>query len=353
MDGFGARGATVVDLVVLLEPHLTRLLPALLICLAACVRDRPPEVTATDAGSMCPGDPLRDGGAFFETEDGTQLWYALEGPDDAPVVVMLHGGPGGNTRTFRHALAPWLEPHLRVLYLDQRGCGRSFQLGEGATLGMDATVDDLEALRTHLGLQTLHLVGHSFGGLVASAYAQAHPEHTGRIIFVDTLIDVGAALEHQVQTLARISDASFPDHADALKGIAASSDSSFERLGRAYELLGRFPLQRALHFATDEAQQAFETFDAQTSGCTLPGVPAAYAKEGWLGEPKPQPVFGDRAIVFAGAASEVIGRAQIERAAASWQSEVRWFEHSGHFIYWEEPRRFARELRRFVATARE
>lgn len=305
---------------------------------------------ASGAAPMCPDDLLRDGGALFETADGTQLWYELAGPVGAPTIVILHGGPGSNARTFKHALATHLERQFAVLYLDQRGCGRSRQLGPGAPLGMVPTVQDIDALRRHLGIDRLHAIGHSFGGLVALELLRAHPDTTGAVILVDTTDDIEAALLHQVATVAANAPTLWPEHADALAEIAKAERSAFEKIGLAYGELGRTALQRQLHFASDDAQARFEALDAATATCTLRAVAPAFAAEGWFAPPtknRSAPPPGS-VVVFAGRRSEVIGHANVRAAANRWAAPVVWFEHSGHFIYWEEPERFADEVRRVV-----
>src|SRR4051812_32919663 len=57
--------------------------------------------------------------------NGADLWFKLAGKADGPVVVYLHGGPGYNSHTFEKAVGALLEQKLKMIYLDQRGCGRS------------------------------------------------------------------------------------------------------------------------------------------------------------------------------------------------------------------------------------
>jgi proline iminopeptidase len=72
-----------------------------------------------------------------------------------------------------------------VLY-DQRGTGASKRLQTGAPQSMDAQVADLDAVRQALGLTKVALLGDSYGGLVAMAYAAAHPEHVAKLILSDS-----------------------------------------------------------------------------------------------------------------------------------------------------------------------
>jgi hypothetical protein len=66
-----------------------------------------------------------NGGEYLVAQDATPVWFRAAGPVDSPPVLFLHGGPGYNTYSFERAAGHLLEAKLRMLYLDQRGCGRS------------------------------------------------------------------------------------------------------------------------------------------------------------------------------------------------------------------------------------
>jgi proline iminopeptidase len=93
--------------------------------------------------------------------------------------------------------------HLVVLY-DQRGTGKSKRAQKEAPHSMDAQLADLDAVRQTLGLNQFALLGDSFGGLVAMAYAAAHPEHVAKLILSDS---PGPSLKNLVHLLPDV----FPD----------------------------------------------------------------------------------------------------------------------------------------------
>lgn len=92
---------------------------------------------------------------------------------DRPTVLLLHGGPGGQTRP--ESLTPWAGLPLRWVAVDQRGCGRSTPAGERRGQTLTALVDDLEQLRQALGLGAWALAAGSWGVRLALAYAARHP----------------------------------------------------------------------------------------------------------------------------------------------------------------------------------
>jgi proline iminopeptidase len=121
----------------------------------------------------------------LEAADGVRLYYRVEG-EGRDTVVALHGGP-----SLGHGyLAPDLVPLTRgraVVHYDQRGIGRSTPLTDAERLSIERHVEDLEALRTHLGLERLALLGHSWGGMLAARYAAAHPQRVARILLLEPM----------------------------------------------------------------------------------------------------------------------------------------------------------------------
>jgi haloalkane dehalogenase len=127
---------------------------------------------------------------FLPGADGVRLFYRIRGtgPD---TVVVLHGGPSLGLAY----LAPDLEPlgHAHTLiHYDQRGVGRSALPSDDIDLGIARHVADLEALRSHFGIQQLVLAGHSWGPMVAAHYAAAHPGRVRRMLFIDPMIPASA-----------------------------------------------------------------------------------------------------------------------------------------------------------------
>lgn len=115
-------------------------------------------------------------------EDDVELFYRTVGSGEETVVV-LHGGPGFSLEY----LLPDIEPLARgrrLLLYDQRSSGRSTLVEDPERNTIANMVADLEALRTHFELETLVLVGHSWGGFLAGRYAAEHPTNVERMVLV-------------------------------------------------------------------------------------------------------------------------------------------------------------------------
>jgi proline iminopeptidase len=96
-------------------------------------------------------------------------------------VVLLHGGPGATHHEFHPAFSR--AKGARIIYYDQRGCGRSeYKSGKGYSI--EQSVDDLHRLRQALKLAKWVVLGHSFGGALAQCYAVKYPEDLAGLILV-------------------------------------------------------------------------------------------------------------------------------------------------------------------------
>ena len=115
--------------------------------------------------------------------DGVKIFYTIKGSGKAAPIIVIHGGPGMDSNSLAADLVP-LEKTHRLVYYDQRGGGRSSLPGDTKLLTIDHHVDDLEALRKHLGIDKVVLIGHSFGPAIAANYAMKYPEHVDRMIFI-------------------------------------------------------------------------------------------------------------------------------------------------------------------------
>lgn len=89
-------------------------------------------------------------------------------------LIVLHGGPGMDHRYFR----PWLDPlaeRLQLIYVDQRGHGRSDPVADPESLSVEQFAGDVSALARAMGLDEYAVLGHSFGSFVALQHAVDHP----------------------------------------------------------------------------------------------------------------------------------------------------------------------------------
>jgi proline iminopeptidase len=138
----------------------------------------------------------------------TEIYFDVEGaglvPDGArmkekPVAFVIHGGPGADHTSFKPSFSP-LSQKMQLVYFDHRGQGRSAR-GPKESYTLENNVKDMEALRQHLGLGKIVVIGASYGGMVALTYASRYPDHVSHLIAIVTVPDA-RFLERAKQILA-------------------------------------------------------------------------------------------------------------------------------------------------------
>jgi len=117
------------------------------------------------------------------TLNGYKFHAETMGDEGNPVIVVLHGGPGGDYRNLL-PVAPLARDYLLVFY-DQRMTGLSSRKFEG-TISLKSFFDDLDAFVDHYGHgNKVTLLGHSWGAMLASGYIGMHPEKIDKIIMIE------------------------------------------------------------------------------------------------------------------------------------------------------------------------
>jgi proline iminopeptidase len=116
----------------------------------------------------------------FSAPDGTRLSYRVTGDGDP--LVCLPGGPMQDSGYLDDLGG--LSANHRLTVLDLRGTGRSAVPDDISSYRCDRLVDDVEALREHLGYDRLNLLGHSAGANLATLYAARHPDRVGKLALI-------------------------------------------------------------------------------------------------------------------------------------------------------------------------
>lgn len=299
--------------------------------------------------------PAREG--FLERPGASVYWRALGRGE--PVLV-LHGGP-----LLDHGyLAPHLDglaaEGLELIYYDQRACGRTVLHDDTAGMSLAGFVCDIEALRARLGHERWTLLGHSWGGLLAQAYAVAHPDRVERLVLVSSLppsAEGRAAADAAERARLRLPDSA--DAAGRALALRLAADSAEAAAVRATE---------AFAAGDDEAIEALMRI-------ALRGQMADPADLGRLPIDLPEDV-ADRARAFGGLAPDLAGYAftddlrrvrvpalvlygAFEPLATVGGPELfaalpapgsRWvvLPDCGHFAFLERPEAFRREVLDFL-----
>lgn len=129
-----------------------------------------------------------------------RTWYRVAGERGRTPLLCLHGGPG-STHNYFAPLERLADERPIVLY-DQVGCGKSEANG-GTSWTLGLFLDELDALREHLGLEHVHLLGTSWGGMLALEHALARQGSIGSLLLSSTL----ACADDWVKEVRRLRDA--------------------------------------------------------------------------------------------------------------------------------------------------
>jgi proline-specific peptidase len=105
---------------------------------------------------------------------GYETWYRDVGPEEGVPLVCLHGGPG-STHWYFQPLEHLADEGRRVVVYDQLGCGSSDRPDDPELWTVDLFVDELRTLRAALGLERIHLLGTSWGSMLAIEYVLTQP----------------------------------------------------------------------------------------------------------------------------------------------------------------------------------
>jgi len=174
---------------------------------------------------------------IFTTPEGLTLSYERRG--SGPLLVCHPGGPGGSAAEFLDFAG--LDDTFELVLLSPRGSHGSDPADD---YRVEAYVADVEALRDHLGVDQLDLLGFSHGGCVAMAYAAAHQAGVDRLVLVDTLAVWGDEAEAAMGRAIE-KRAGEPWFAEAAKAIEEEQAGEF---ASAAELIANLQRQIPLYF---------------------------------------------------------------------------------------------------------
>jgi pimeloyl-ACP methyl ester carboxylesterase len=157
---------------------------------------------------------------------------------ERPTVVLLHPGPGFDHGVFKVGFGPWLAQAAQVVYLDQRGGGRSDH-GPEDDLGLDRWADDVREFCDALRIERPIVAGLGFGATVALEYATRHPEHPSALVLVGPVARM--VPERSVAVFERLGGAEARDAAERFYG-AGGAEAFADFLRVCFPLLSSYEL---------------------------------------------------------------------------------------------------------------
>lgn len=268
---------------------------------------------------------------------GVTIWYEVRHGGAKTPLVVLNGGPGFDHNYLLTSDA-WdkLAAHRTIVLYDQRGTGRSGELKPGQSCTLADQVADLEALRAKLGAERVDLLGHSWGGFLAMAYAIRYPEHVAHIVLCDSSAPKWSDTDFMLKYL-------FPEASerrDQYDFMAAIGDAGAGWAAvKEYLSMLFFSSRKRDEFLAAASQLHFSRAVNEAINADL-----ARIDMGPMLARLKMPVLVLTGRFDANVAPSTAWR--IHKAIAGSRFEV--FEQSGHLPFFEEPEAFARSVDRFL-----
>lgn len=164
---------------------------------------------------------------FVDSHDAL-IYYQAFG-HGAPLLI-VHGGPGASHDYFLPYLLPLMRSS-RLIFIDERGSGKSSKLSDPREYTVANMVEDVETVRQALGLGKISLLGHSYGGVIAEAYALKYGRNLSHLILGSTF----ASTKELNQALAKMKAAMAPkdvERVNALEGAGLFGKGEIWEHGR-------------------------------------------------------------------------------------------------------------------------
>jgi proline iminopeptidase len=288
----------------------------------------PSETTSADE----PPTAVPENGSFVAELNGFEIHYEVHG--QGPVLMVLTNSWGLSLEGLRAVFEP-LEERLTLVYFDPRGMGESSEIKEESDMGMAAVRADFQALREHLGLESVNAIGWSNGAMNLILLAAERPETIANAIFLHgaasyTDEDMAAMAQEYPELIA-----AWMEFNQEMQQPGLTAEEKTQRM-RDMWLEQWFPLS----FADREA--AADTIDRLFADAEFSWAHADYSqRENPTFDARDRlPLITARSLVITGAHDMMEVSKGEELAAGIPNSEFVLFESSGHYAPAEEPEAF-------------
>ena len=290
--------------------------------------------------------PVREGRIPFK---GYETWYQVIGEGEDPgklPLLCLHGGPGA-AHDYLQSLEEMARTGRRVIFYDQLGCARSsIPESKPEMWTVDLYVEEVDAVREALGLDEIHLLGQSWGGMLAMEYALTQPTGVASL----TVASSPASMIQWVAEANKLREQLPPDiQAALLKHEAAGTFDDPEYVAAMDEFYARHVCRVVPN--PEYVQRSFQMLMENPEVYFTMNGPSEFHVIGTLKEwdiIDRLPEISISTLVTSGrhdeATPEIAGTVQRGIPGAEWVI----FEESSHMPHAEEPERYLQVLDDFL-----
>jgi len=166
--------------------------------------EKPAPARPESSAVVAAGAPALGAGEAMLAVPGGRIWYKKSGTGGGTPVILLHGGPGYSS----YYLKPLeqLGDDRPVVRYDQLGAGKSDRVSDTTMFTIAHFVRELDSLRSALGYDRVHIVGHSWGTILGFEYYRAHPEHVASLTLGSAALDIPAWEKNARRLVGTLSD---------------------------------------------------------------------------------------------------------------------------------------------------
>jgi proline iminopeptidase len=293
------------------------------------------------AGAGC-GSSVREPREGYVNVPGGRVWYRIVGSGRATPLLLLHGGPGAPSYYLQRLEA--LADERPVILYDQLGCGRSDRPTDQSLWRTERFVEELARVRSDLGLRRTHILGHSWGSMLAVDYMLTSPQGVVSLVLAGPALSIPRYLED----VQKLREALPPETQSILAKHEAARTTDSPEYQQAALVFYRRHLSR-LDPWPSEMEKTMEGLGTQVYN-TMWG-PSEFYATGLLKDYDRTPRLGELrlpVLLTAGRYDETTA----DRAA--WYqtmipgSRLEIFEQSAHMTMLDESDRYVDSIRRFL-----
>ena len=275
---------------------------------------------------------------------GGRAWYKIVGDGPALPLLLLHGGPGAGHDGFEPLEA--LADERPVVLYDQLGCGKSDIPDDESLWVIDRFADEVDAVRRGLGLDRVHLLGHSWGGFLAIEYMLRRPSGVVSLVLSSTAASADAFAREARGLVANLPEET-RETIERCEAEGTTDSPEYEAASLVFfsQYLCRLPTPWPDCLMRSYANvQASPTYNLMwgPSEFTVTGSLGTWDRTDRLGE------ISAPTLILSGRYDEATPALAAELKAGILGSEFLIFENSAHCAPVEEPEEYQRVLRDFL-----
>lgn len=227
--------------------------------------------TATACATADEPNPRLTPGEYQLAVPGGNIWYKVTGTGMGTPVILVHGGPGFSS--FYLKSLEELGDDRPVIRYDQLGGGKSDRISDTTMFTFEHFVAELDSLRAHLGLDKVHVLGHSWGTMLGIEYYRAHAAHVASLTFGSAVFDVPAYAAHAKELLKTLPDSTQRAITESEAAGTFDSPAYQNAINQFYALyVWRRPIQADLDSTFATVNQAIYMYMQGPSEFTITGT---------------------------------------------------------------------------------